>query len=351
MDWVTNKTAFDAVTLLSEHNHLFHRVGETIIGSHPTLVPGKDTHVFNYGVKQNLLFGINGTLSFPRFRKSGKRFSGNKQLSFNNIEYKLSHTDINQLEELNCNHKYVSGPNRGTPYKASEPFKLSPHKFRHSFAWLVVATKLGDIDDIKYQFKHLGVAMTHIYTNRAHENFSSLIEVINVFDDTAQKLVQEAIIRGVQANQVAGLGGETIVQSFLRDLNRDETDQFNLDAQAHIKSADAVMALLNKHGGNITFLTNGVCVRGASCKSINKLNDCGSTHCPTFIATTKNLPYWQTVMRNAETQRNSILSKTPEEQAQYKNLLASANKTLNEASKVIEQLTTGASLKERSENK
>ncbi|HIF9106486.1 TPA: hypothetical protein ACX6QA_003468 [Photobacterium damselae] len=74
----------------------------------------------------------------------------------------VTQADIEQLETLGCNVQSVSASSKNfrLPYQVGVPFNFTSHQFRHTFAWFIVANHLGDLDDIKYQYKHLESSMT-----------------------------------------------------------------------------------------------------------------------------------------------------------------------------------------------
>jgi integrase len=92
------------------------------------------------------------------------------------IKYRIqvTSTDIEQLEKMSCNYKSVSQKSgkRGLKYKVGDFFNFTAHQFRHTFAWFIIANQLGDLDDTKYQFKHLNRVMTFVCSERGYESLN-----------------------------------------------------------------------------------------------------------------------------------------------------------------------------------
>ncbi len=76
------------------------------------------------------------------------------------IGYKATARDVKEFNLLN--------PTRIGELNEGEVLNLHPHAFRRTFAVYLVRNKLGSLLDLKYQFKHMNIAMSSWYSNHAH---------------------------------------------------------------------------------------------------------------------------------------------------------------------------------------
>lgn len=67
-------------------------------------------------------------------------------------------------------------PSRKGDLKIGERLHIHPHAFRRTFAVYLVRNKLSSLLDIKYQFKHMNIAMTSWYANQA--NIASYLDMM-----------------------------------------------------------------------------------------------------------------------------------------------------------------------------
>jgi hypothetical protein len=93
--------------------------------------------------------------------KAGRQALASSLKNFvESVGYKVTHADVNEFELLN--------PSRKNEIKVGEYLIPHPHSFRRTFAVFLVRNKLGSLLDLKYQFKHMNIAMTSWYSNQAH---------------------------------------------------------------------------------------------------------------------------------------------------------------------------------------
>ncbi|EKT66682.1 site-specific integrase [Providencia alcalifaciens] len=76
------------------------------------------------------------------------------------IGYRATKDDVQEFDLLN--------PSRKGELKTGQILKVHPHAFRRTFAVYLVRNKLASLLDIKYQFKHMNIAMTSWYANQAN---------------------------------------------------------------------------------------------------------------------------------------------------------------------------------------
>lgn len=74
--------------------------------------------------------------------------------------YAADSVDVKEFNLLN--------PTRHGELKVGDVLVPHPHAFRRTFAVYLVRNKLASLLDLKYQFKHMNVAMTSWYSNQAH---------------------------------------------------------------------------------------------------------------------------------------------------------------------------------------
>ncbi len=76
------------------------------------------------------------------------------------MDYNATAEDVKEFNLLN--------PTRHGELKVGDVLVPHPHAFRRTFAVYLVRNKLASLLDLKYQFKHMNVAMTSWYSNQAH---------------------------------------------------------------------------------------------------------------------------------------------------------------------------------------
>lgn len=92
--------------------------------------------------------------------KAGREAINNSLRNFvYSVGYKLTPEDIKEFNLLN--------PTRHSKLNVGEILIPHPHSFRRTFAVYLVRNKLASLLDLKYQFKHMNIAMTLWYSNQA----------------------------------------------------------------------------------------------------------------------------------------------------------------------------------------
>lgn len=237
MDWVTNQDTFDAVCLLERYIVGMRKRGELILEYNSHFISNTNLHNLKQGLIDNLLFGVNESLMSIKFTSQGLSNSKDKSkrgsFTFQNFNLTLSEDDVLQLEMMKCNYKAIKGHNRGIKYQTGDQLNLTPHMFRHTFAWFIIANRLGELDDIKYQYKHLTSAMTMTYTARG---YASIDELINIFEDFEEQLVghvAEEIAEQANNATLGGGGGERFIKG-AKELIIGVTDSSNPDGKNNV---------------------------------------------------------------------------------------------------------------------
>lgn len=153
--WVTVPSAAKAIELLWES-----------FGFARELWRAKAEQIEHVDDRKRFLSDIDSlfaTLPYTTARKpkAGRQALAKSLESFvKSVGYRLTHSDVNEFELLN--------PSRKNEVKVGEYLIPHPHSFRRTFAVFLVRNKLGSLLDLKYQFKHMNIAMTSWYSNQAH---------------------------------------------------------------------------------------------------------------------------------------------------------------------------------------
>lgn len=84
------------------------------------------------------------------------------------VGYHATKDDVQEFDLLN--------PSRKGEFQTGQILKIHPHAFRRTFAVYLVRNKLASLLDIKYQFKHMNIAMTSWYANQA--NIASYVDMM-----------------------------------------------------------------------------------------------------------------------------------------------------------------------------
>ena len=246
--------------------------------------------------------------------------------------------DIEQLEKMGCNYQSVSQKSgkRGLKYKVGDFFNFTAHQFRHTFAWFIIANRLGDLDDIKYQFKHLKRVMTFVYSERGYEALSELRTVIEYFEELVNKQAIEDIVESAKKEQVTGGGGDRL-SKFLAKLNSNEAHViFTTEQQPHFNNTQELIDFATKHSDNVRGLPHGYCTKGAGCKIKNASDPSHCLYCDTYYVTPNHLPYWKAIKHSCE-QKIERIQSLPDT-TRYQSFLTGLEDNLNAANEIIDKL-------------
>src|SRR5690606_25164564 len=120
---------------------------------------------------------------------------------------------------------------------------FTPHQFRHTFAWFIIANRLGELDDIRYQFKHLWESMTLIYAKRGYESIGELLNLADQYSEEMTKLTVTELVQYSEERSIAGKGGNKFSQRIREMLG----DQHTSGTQAHFKDASQLIEYVSKN--------------------------------------------------------------------------------------------------------
>lgn len=124
--------------------------------------------------KERFLINVDSLfVTLPHMRghrpNAGKQSISHSLTTFvKSIGYRATNGDVHEFDLLN--------PTRKGELKVGEILKVHPHAFRRTFSVYLVRNKLASLLDIKYQFKHMNIAMTSWYANQA--NIASYVDMM-----------------------------------------------------------------------------------------------------------------------------------------------------------------------------
>jgi integrase len=341
LDWVSNKAVYDAVEILSKINKVYIDRAKELLTHHRSAMSDQKIRKYQSGIADNRLFGIAHTAASTRFISASKSCDVTGTFSLKKHRYIVTEEDIEQLEDMNCNYKSVIAKhngNRKVKYKSGDYFNFTAHQFRHTFAWFIIANRLGDLDDIKYQFKHLNSAMTNIYAERGFESLSQLRTVIEYFEKFGNQKAIENIIKATESGKIAGGGGERL-SKLLKKLNSEQSQIIFTESQhPHFSNTQELVQFATQNSNSLRGLPHGYCTKGIDCKIKNAADPSHCLYCDTYFATPKHLPYWEAIKKNCEQKITAI--KSLSNQSRYNAFLFSLEDNLTAANIVIAKLTT-----------
>ncbi|TOB38039.1 hypothetical protein CGJ94_18380 [Vibrio parahaemolyticus] len=346
LDWVSCKQVFDAMTLLSDVNNVYYDRINLIIKYYPSKISEKNTVLFQEALKNNYLFGFNyasqkGNLWFPKPSNpvnTDTSGQGATVVALDLIKVQVTESDINFLEKYKCNYKSVSANSgmRGVKYKVGDIFRLTPHMLRHSFAWFIIANKLGDVHHISQQFKHMSEMVTFVYAQRGFEAIDDLRNLIEGFDALLTEEAITDIVESAMKGEIGGGGGKRL-KNIINKLNKGQSGIiFSTDHQEHIESIQELIALATKNSDGILGLPHGYCAAGSNCKMHNVAVPDSCIYCYTYFATRRHLPFWTATKNSAEQGISRIMDAGLADR--YQAFLSVLKRTLASADKAISDI-------------
>ncbi|PSV62102.1 hypothetical protein C9J48_13885 [Photobacterium profundum] len=357
LNWVSNEDAYRAVSLLARYNKSMYARAKVFLEYHRDEMTQDLIYHLEDGMKQDKLFGVIPSVRSVRFtdncepKVGSRKGTPGKENRFSFLEYRfeLSERDIQQLDMLNCNYRGMLGKKRRTRYKHGDEFTLTPHQFRHTFAWFIIANRLGDLDDIKYQFKHLSSAMSMVYAQRGYETIEDLLNVVEGFDAQVTEKLATELAAKAQVHRLSGGGGQRWVKAAEAleisvtniDMASDGNTAITRKKTLHFKDVEQYKAFLVKHLKGVRGLPHGLCTGGEDCKIKNAAVPTGCVMCGNYLVSKRHLPHWKAMESYALSKLNIFEKATSEQQAPYQLLAKSWRATVKAARMIIEQVETG----------
>ena len=346
LDWVANEPAWRAVVLLSKVNELYYERARLVQRHYGERLTEEAANTFAHGLAEQWLFGLRLTVFTANFVRYTKGGDGIEALNLAHYRAPVTAADVAQLEEMECNYRSVSGNSghRGKPYRIGDTFNLTAHQFRHTFAWFIIASRLGDLDDIKYQFKHLHRAMTFVYAERGFKSLNQLRGVIEHFEAFVNGRSVNDIVQAAISDRVAGGGGERLAR-MLASLNSETSDEmFGAEQQPHFRNVKDIITFTTRHSESIRGLPHGYCTKGPSCKIRNAADPSHCLYCDTYFATPRHLPYWRAIKESCEARIGRIDGLPNEAQDQFQAFRQSLEDNLFAANRIIDRLAPEESI-------
>jgi len=337
LEWVTNKVTYDAVRLLSKVNQIYRERAQLLLKHHATFLSDSRRHNMLFGIKNKQLFNVKQNLQSCEFNKNIKSrlkvFTSIKTL----FPITVTNEDIALLDKMGCNYQSISARDKlkGKPYQVGDSFNFTAHQFRHTFAWFIIANRLGDLDDIKYQYKHLDSCMTYVYGERGYESMQDLLALTNKFSEFMISQTMTEIVQAAENGVLAGRGG----QSFITRISEILNDNLNTGNSPHFSNMQELISFTSKHSNNFRGLSHGYCTKGNACKVRNAADPSHCVFCDSYIATPKHLPHWQVIKQRCETQLQAFDKFPDEMKSRFLSFSTALNDNLNAANTIIDQLT------------
>ena len=253
-DYITSPIVKDAFDILNTIHSLAKKYDNTINHKH-LFVTSKHQKLLTYGRADSIGYHINN------FAKE--------------IKLIIDHDDIKESELLN-------GPRE--EIKPGEVWPLASHQFRRTLIVNFVSHRLGTINAVKQQVKHMYATMTEYYAknSRLAETFN-----LNVVKEIAESIEEELLNEGVRqykkfhySNEpLAGIRGQEIM---------DERKT------AKVLSDNEIKQLFKTGMYKISKSMYGYCTKGNLCDKKEAIDPtfCGAS-CSTMIITKENAENWQ----------------------------------------------------------
>lgn len=337
LEWVTNEVTHRAVTLLARVCSVYRERAALLLKYHSDLLPLKRKLNLEFGLSHQTLFGAS-------LHKKSCVFAMHTKLSkscFNDLNtmfsIKVTEQDIAELERMGCNCQSVGANHKKfrQPYKNGDLFNFTAHQFRHTFAWFIVANRLGDLDDIKYQYKHLENMMSLVYSQRGYESMEELMGLTESFSEFMISQAMEDMVSAAQNGTLAGKGG----QNFIAKLTEILADDLTTGSTPHFKNMEELITFAAKHTNNFRGVSHGYCTKGAECKVRNAADPSHCVGCNSYIATPRHLPHWLVVKKRCESQLAAFEKFPVEIKQRFKAFSTALNDNLEAANIIIDQLT------------
>lgn len=340
LDWVANEDTYDAVKVLEDFVINMRKRGECLEQFYPKKIKPENLHNIEFGLKDNKLFGVAHSMKSISFSEDGRfaDFDDTDGTPHEMFNITLTDYDIEQLEQLECNYKAVKGSDRGKPYSVGDKIRITPHMFRHTFAWFIIANRLGELDDIKYQFNHLSKSMTMVYGNRGIASIDEMLEIINYHEELLTKKVANEIAAESMEGNLGGGGGERfnkIANELVIGITNSESDETDRINQIHFKDMDEYVMFLQKNLKGIRGLVHGYCSGGDACKIKNAGLPSGCVYCGSYTVVERQKVHWR-AMRNGAAKKLEKYHFAPDDvKKRYELMAINWQDTYNAADSVL----------------
>jgi integrase len=318
-DWVANEDTYDAILLFERYVKGMRKRAKILIKRFNGVITDSQLHNLRVGIKNKRLFGVSDSALSVSFAKSGRftKFQCTSPLYKPKWDLTLENDDIKDLERLELNYAQIRGKKRGNPYQLGDSLRVTNHMFRHTFAYFVVANKLGEAEDIAEQFKHISAAMTRVYTDKGILSHEELVDLVDGFEKLMIKKIADEIAGQAGEQTLRGGAGESYnkaAKGLVIGITDSNTSNANVIRQIHFKDLNQLRLFLVKNVEMIRGLPQGYCTAGDACKIKGAAVPAGCVYCKSFIIAERHKPHWVAMKNKAESKLEAISTLSPEKQ-------------------------------------
>lgn len=335
LQWVVDGRTQDALRLLGEFNALLYRRAEALINALGTQLTEDVVAEYRQAIAQPKLFGVHPSMARPSFGPPALITSeqGGGTLSLHHLRYPLSQADIQVLDAMDCNYRAM-GKHRGNSYQVGDSFELTSHQFRHTFAWFVVANRLGDLDDIKYQFKHLSDAMTLVYAQRGFDSMADVLQLVSHFESALLDELVEEVTQAAGESQLGGGGGRLLNRGAV-SRSMGATNVHGEVVQLHFKNHHEYVDFVKNNFSHVRAMPHGFCTAGPSCKMTNVAEPASCVNCKNYVVAPRHHAYWEMLKFESSRNLDVLMKMKASEREHYSGVIAVTQHALEQAERIL----------------
>jgi len=338
--WVTNKDTYNAIRILERYCAIITRRAEVIQQHFCNKVQKSSIHNLEIGIEENRLFGIQSSAFSVGYVKSGRfeDFEVKSPYFKDKFDLTVTQESVQELERLDQNYSKVRGSDRGQPYSVGDTLRLSNHMFRHTFAYFVVANKLGEFEDIADQFKHLNLAMTKVYADKAILSFGEVADLVSGYEQLMTDAIAAELTEQAANGSLRGGAGERFNKAateLVIGITDSKSPRADVISQVHFKNLAEFQRFLAKNLESVRGLPHGYCTAGDSCKIKGAAVPSGCVHCGSFIVAETHKIHWRAMKNKAQKKLAIIESLAPERQKDLELLTIAHKRDLKAAEQAL----------------
>eukprot|EP01093_Parvamoeba_rugata_P015090 TRINITY_DN5158_c0_g1_i1.p2 TRINITY_DN5158_c0_g1~~TRINITY_DN5158_c0_g1_i1.p2 ORF type:complete len:573 (-),score=51.02 TRINITY_DN5158_c0_g1_i1:239-1957(-) len=345
--WICNEDTQKAVCTLAKYVSILQRRADVITQNYKHLVPETFLHNVKVGKENKRLFGIVTSACSISYSNSGRFQKFEVKSPYFKKKFDLTITDksLEELNRLEQNYSQIRGSNRGKPYKKGDTLRLTNHMFRHTFAYFVVANKLGEFEDIADQYKHLSLAMTSIYADKGILSHEEMIDLVDGYESLMTSTIAKELTEEASKNNLRGGAGERFnkaAREFVIGVTDSKSSNAQVITQVHFKDLSEFKLFLAKNIETIRGLPHGYCTAGDSCKLKGASVPAGCVYCGSFIIAEKHKIHWKAIEKRAQEKLAAISALPYEKQKDFELFVILYKKDLKAAKQALAPSKNGA---------